>query len=323
MESTIDNQLSNQDLQSLVEYLSNVSTYMLDSNKDYVYKELLKQNNVEIIKNFATDRNNKLICISKNETDTTEEISNGTNGKPVEIIVENDLQYKGTKTASVCFIKKENSNLELSEGAKSLSSQLQVLNFASEGNDMNVFLFMQNYIQTAFSPLFNSYQNAVTGSVEGKSNIKSNTLQTVQNKMAELVFLLNQSQKNSEIPNVKLECDPEIRARIVEIKSKGREPTAEDFADKINDDFIMKLIDTLNRWKIDIGSVLKLDRQISQGNTLQEVNFWKDYETTLRNSIFYFNFSSKTIGIKRGQNYTQYTEKREKVLRYYFFRGRY
>lgn len=52
-------------------------------------------------------------------------------------------------------------------------------------------------------PFFNFYQNAIIGGNESK-NIKSNTFQTVQNKMAELIFLLNQSQKNSEIPNFKI-----------------------------------------------------------------------------------------------------------------------
>jgi hypothetical protein len=277
MEQTNDLQ-NTQDLQGLIDYLSNISSIMLDLNKDIIYKELLKKTNNDLIKNFALDRNYKLICVSKLDLDSTD----GTSSKPPEIVIEAELQYKGIKNSTICFIKKENSNIELGD-SKPLSTQLQVLNLSSEGNDMNVFLFMQNYIQSAFSPLFNSYQNAIVGGQENK-NIKSNTFQTVQNKMAELIFLLNQSQKNSDIPNVKIEADPELKARISEIKTKGRDATVDDFADKNDEAFIMRLIDNLNRWKVDIGSVLKLDRQISQGNALQEVNFWKDYETTLINS---------------------------------------
>jgi dynein heavy chain 1 len=274
MEQRNDLITTTQDLQGLIDYLSNISSIMLDVNKDIVYKELLMKTNNELVKSFASDRNTKLLCISKVDQDTG-------GGTPPEIIIETDLQYKGIKASSICFIKKESSNLDLTE-SKSISSQLQVLNLSSEGNDMNVFLFMQNYIQSAFSPLFNSYQNAIVGGgADQNKNIKSNTFQTVQNKMAELIFLLNQSQKNSDIPNVKIEADPELKARVEKIKVSGREPVVEDFQDKINEEFIMKLIDNLNRWKIDINSVLKLDRQISQGNALQEVNFWKDYETTL------------------------------------------
>jgi len=43
-------------------------------------------------------------------------------------------------------------------------------------------------------------------------------MNTIQNKITELLFLLNQSQVNSDIPNVKLEADPEIKQRIAEAK---------------------------------------------------------------------------------------------------------
>jgi hypothetical protein len=262
------------DYQSLLEYLSNVSSIMLEVNKDTIYLELQRQSNLELIKYFSADRNTKLLCITKSETE----------GTPLEFVVETDITYKGTRASSICFIKKENSNIEFD---KSFAGQLQVMNLSNEGNDLNVFLFMQNYIQSAFSPLFNSYQNAIIGGQENR-NIKSNTFQTVQNKMAELVFLLNQSQKNSDIPNVKIEADPELKARMNEIRGKGREPNVEDFIDKKDDEpFIMRLIDNTSRWQVDINSVLRLDRKISQGNALQEVNFWKDYETTLINSIYY------------------------------------
>ena len=108
--------------------------------------------------------------------------------------------------------------------------------------------------------------------------------------MSELVFLLNQSQKNSDIPTVKLELEPDFKQIYSEIKMKGREPTVDDFQDKMTDEFITKLVNTINRWKVDISAVLKLDRQISQGNTLQEITFWKDYETSLLNSIQKISF---------------------------------
>jgi hypothetical protein len=274
MEQTTENQTQQIDYQSLLEYLSNMSSIMLEANKDIIYLELQRESNLDLIKYFSSDRNTKLLCITKSESEETQP----------EFIVETDIQYKGTRASSICFIKKENSNLEFDKG---FSNQLQVMNLSNESNDMNVFLFMQNYIQSAFSPLFNSYQNAVIGGQENK-NIKSNTFQTIQNKMAELVFLLNQSQKNSDIPNVVIEADAELKTRMTEIRAKGREPNVEDFIDKKDDDgFIMRLIENTTRWQKDINSLLNLHRNISQGNALQEVSFWKDYETTLINSIFF------------------------------------
>jgi len=274
MDTINDNvQFSEQSLSELVDYLSNVSHFMIDINKETLYKELFA--NSETIKSFVSDRNTKMLCISKVE---------GDEANSYNLQINTDLIYKNSKSSTCCFIKKD-SSLEINE-SKNFSSQIQVLNFSGDSSDSNVLSFMQNYIQNAFSPFFNSFQNTVSGgsSNQSRQNIKSTTLQTLQNKMSELVFLLNQSQKNSEIPTVKLELEPEFKEFINELRSKGREPNVDDFQDKMNENFITKLVNTINRWKVDISSVLKLDRQISQGNTLQEITFWKDYETSLLNS---------------------------------------
>jgi len=36
--------------------------------------------------------------------------------------------------------------------------------------------------------------------------------------------------------------------------------------------YILKLCDIINKWKTDISKVIKTDRDVSQGDTLQEVN---------------------------------------------------
>lgn len=267
-------QFNEQSLSELVDYLSNVAHFMIDINKEVLYKELYAK--TELIKSFVSERNTKMLCISKVE---------GDEANSYNIEVKTDLLYQYPKSSTCCFIKKD-STLEINE-SKNFSSQLQVLNFSGDSSDSNVLSFMQTYIQNAFSPFFQTFYNHTNGSAssENRQNIKSTTLQTLQNKMSELVFLLNQSQKNSEIPTVKLELEPEFKEFINEIRSTGKEPSVDDFQDKIgNDIFLRKLADSTNRWKTDISSVLKLDRQISQGNTLEEITFWKDYENTLSNS---------------------------------------
>jgi dynein heavy chain 1 len=275
MDTMNDNtQFNEQSLSELVDYLSNVAHYMIDINKEVLYKELFAKS--EVIKSFVSERNTKMLCISKVEGDEPNSYN---------LDIKTDLLYKYPKSSTCCFIKKD-STLEIND-SKNFSSQVQVLNFSGDSSDSNVLSFMQTYIQNAFSPFFNSFHNNINGSAsnETKQNIKSTTLQTLQNKMSELVFLLNQSQKNSEIPTVKLELEHEFREYINQIRSIGKEPTVDDFQDKIgNDIFLRKLADSTNRWKTDISAVLKLDRQISQGNTLEEITFWKDYENTLSNS---------------------------------------
>jgi hypothetical protein len=275
---TIDNvQMTEQNRQDLVDYLSNVAYLIIDIKKEALYKELFL--NSELINNFAQERNTKMICLSKVET-LSEDQGNPNN---FQIQITAEMPNKNSKSSTCCFIKRE-SSLEFNP-ERSLSSQIQVLNFSGEATDTNMLSFMQNYIQNAFTPFFNSSQNSGNERNLSNSNqIKSTTMQTLQNKMSELVFLLNQSQKNSDIPTVRLELEGDFKQIYMEIKTKDKEPSVDDFHDKINDDLISKLVNTINRWKVDISGVLKLDRQIAHGNTLQEVTFWKDYENSLTNS---------------------------------------
>ena len=262
-------------LQKLVDYFSNLSILMIDLDKDHLYKELAKPANTEIVRQFQKDPNTKLVCITKSDEDVQNEDER-------TIFIETELSYKAIKTSTIIFIKKV--PVLNCENASLIKKQLQILNFSSEGNDNSVFLYMQNYIQSAFSPLFNSFQAAVGGEANPSATIKSTNLSTVQTKMNELVVLLSQAQKNSNIPNVKLEWDPDLKVKMDEIRAKkGSEPTVEELGANYNDDYITKLCDIINRWKVDISQVLKLDRNIQQGDTLEELNFWRDYETTLKN----------------------------------------
>jgi hypothetical protein len=276
---TIDNvQMTEQNKQDLVDYLSNVAYLIIDIKKEALYKELFL--NSELINNFAQERNTKMICLSKIEILSVEQ----GNSNNFQIQITTEMPNKNSKSSTCCFIKRE-SSLEFNP-ERSLSSQIQVLNFSGEATDTNMLSFMQNYIQNAFTPFFNTAQNSGNERNLSNSNqIKSTTMQTLQNKMSELVFLLNQSQKNSDIPSVRLELEGDFKQIYMEIKTKDKEPTVDDFQDKITDDFISKLVNTINRWKVDISGLLKLDRQIAHGNTLQEVTFWKDYENSLTNSI--------------------------------------
>ena len=165
MDSTIKTELNSENLQGFLTYISGVSSSLLDITKDTIYKESQKPDNLVVIKNFITDQNVKLLCISKVDNSMNSE-SNEQSSKSDEVLFESELKYKGIKSFTVGLIKKDNSVLELgsTDPNKSLSAQLQILNFNSDANDTNLFLYLQNYMQGAFSPLFNSYQ-AILGNV--------------------------------------------------------------------------------------------------------------------------------------------------------------
>ena len=65
------------------------------------------------------------------------------------------------------------------------------------------------------------------------------------------------------------------------IRQEGREPTLDELSEGLSDDYINKLCDIINRWKADISNVIKMDREVKDGDTLEEVNFWIDYEKAL------------------------------------------
>ena len=264
-----------QNVQTLMDYIVNLSSMMIELDKDRLYKELTKSANIEFVKNFQKDPTTRLICITKNDE---ENISNETR----ELFIESELLYKPMKTSTILFIKK----LPVIDCTSQaiIKKQLQILNFSSEGNDNSVFLYMQNYIQTAFSSLFSSFQDAMGNEQNPSANIKSTTLASVQTKMNELVVLLSQAQKNSNIPNIKLEGDPELKEKMEKFQQEKKTPaTVDDLSEGCNDDYITKLCDIINRWKADVSQIIKLDRNIMQGDTLEEINFWRDYETTLKN----------------------------------------
>jgi len=167
MDNTTKKEINSKDLEGFLDYISGVSANMLDLNKDTIYKESQKPDNLAIIKTFVTDQNIKLLCISKIDNSVPlEGAEENQVSKPDEIVFESELKYKGIKSYSVAFIKKDNNPLNINEADnKSLSTQLQILNFNYEANDMNIFLVLQNYIKGAISPLFTSYQSGFIGNV--------------------------------------------------------------------------------------------------------------------------------------------------------------
>jgi len=74
---------------------------------------------------------------------------------------------------------------------------------------------MQNCIQSAFSPLFSSFQNSLRINLD-KTNNKAQNYKDVNIKMNELAILLGKAQNSSDNLEIKLETDPLVKAKIEE-----------------------------------------------------------------------------------------------------------
>lgn len=74
--------------------------------------------------------------------------------------------------------------------------------------------------------------------------------------------------------------DPVIKAKIAEAAALGVKAKVDDF-DLDDNDFINSLVKTVTKWTSDIQQVIKQNFDLSNGNTLQEINFWMKYERAL------------------------------------------
>ena len=204
-----------QDTQKLIDYMTNLSMLMLDMDKDKLYKTISSSENIELIKKFIQIESNRVICISKNEEE---------NSMKPEFFIDSKLEDKGIHTSTIIFIKK-NPTINCKSN-KTIKNDLQILDFSNnDGNNNDIFLYMQNYLQTAFNPLFDSYQEKASADTSNTSSIKQGTYNNVKSKVNELVVLLNQAQKTSDIPTIKLECEPELKKKMDEIREKKKTRT--------------------------------------------------------------------------------------------------
>ena len=257
------------DVQKLVDYISNLSMVMADADRDQAYKFLFQKSNLDLIQSFASKETIVNLCFVVNEDENPEPNK--------EFFLESDPTIKSFPTTTIILIKKI-PYLDCSD-TKIIKRDLQILNFSSEGNDSSIMNHIQNCIQNAFGSLFNSYQESLKQ--DKTSAIKSSNAIQLQSKFGELVDIMNKTTKTSNIPVIKLEYEPELKQKMDKIRQEGREPTLDELSEGLSDDYINKLCDIINRWKADISNVIKMDREVKDGDTLEEVNFWIDYEKAL------------------------------------------
>ncbi|MCQ2815661.1 MAG: AAA family ATPase [archaeon] len=274
---------SMENVQNLIDYMSNVSSMTIDIDKDVLYKELSKQQNVDKLKSFTKNDTTRLISITQlDETDSSSEGDAGKEEDP-KIFIDTSLEYKKQNCQTIIFMKK-NDKLDCSNKQK-IKKNLQLLNFTSDGNDKSVFNSMQNYIQSAFSSLFASYQTSIETDANPAVRVKMASLAPVQTKLNELSALINQAQKTSNIPTVNLTPEPDLKAKIDEITAKeGREPTVEEITAAMKGKDTTKINDKILKWEGEVTELTHFTKNIAEGNSMDEVNFWRDYEAALRNA---------------------------------------
>ena len=259
------------DIQHLLDYISNLSNLMADADRDAVYKFLITKNNLEFLRAFSTRENIHKISLVINEDDNPE--------PEQEFFLESEPSLKSFPSTNIIFIKKI-PFLDCSD-IKKIKKDLQILNFSTESNDTSMLSHIQNCIQSAFLSLFSSYKELIKE--KKASTIKTFNVTQLQNKVTELVESINKTRKTSNIPNIKLEFEPFFVEKEEKLKKeKGRDPNVDELFEGLNDIQIMKLCDSITKWKIEISQIIQMERKLKDGNTLDEVEFWVDYIKVLK-----------------------------------------
>ena len=254
----------------LISYICNLSSVVIDADSEKVSNLLSTEQNKTILKLFISEASNKIICLTKNEEEAKDPSK--------EYIFEVEPTFKEYSNSTIIFLKRV-PYIDCSK-PKTLKKDLQMFNF-SGGNDISMFSYMQNCIQSAFSPLFSSFQNSL--GVDSKNN-KTQNLKEVNTKMNELAILLSKAQNTSDLPEIKLETDPLVKEKVEEFyKKNGKYPNADDIKDFFDEIAFNRLGDIINKWKNDIIEYTKLENDLEKGDSLDEINFWKKSEVIFRN----------------------------------------
>ena len=145
-------------LNNLISYIGNISSSIIGANKETITSLFSLEQNKITLENFLFDESSKIISISKK--DDEKENSN-------KYKIETVPSFKNYKESSIIFIKKVprldciNNNL--------IKRDIQILNF-SGGNDMSMYNYMINCINSEYNAPFYSYQGPVNQKIKNLSS---------------------------------------------------------------------------------------------------------------------------------------------------------
>ena len=259
-------EVTDEHLQNLTKYICNLSSAVIDAEPEKITSLLSLEPKKNLLKLFISEESSKIISITKNEEDSSN-----------EYLFETEPSYKPYQNSTIIFIKRVPKLDCLKQ--KLIKRDIQMLNFTG-GNDLAMFSYMQNCIQSAFSPLFTSYEKTLRPDAKNVTT-KIESCKDVNLKMNELAILLDKAQTNTDIFDVKLEIHPLIKEKVDEYYEKNNKyPTAEEIKPYIDDKTMNKIYEMINKWKTDIMSFTKAENDMDKGDSFDEINFWKKADVT-------------------------------------------
>lgn len=289
-----------EELEVFNDYLTSVSTALLDiESQDYFHKFIHTEENLNVIRMFVADKQNRSLIVSKVEEftkpleeqnvdesktaekdDTEDSIQTDVskNKSMVSIFLDLKINYRGSDTQSIAFIKRQNiSTVNLKESRRGIGKQLQVLNLGYEGDELELFRLAGIYVDNGLIPLFASYKSKKTTDESNLSHIDE-----IEQLLAKLRLEFTHCTQDQISYTVKLTVPPKILEKKEKAQAEGSELKEEDFDAEYNDPaFFDSLKTCLKDWGKNIQKLTYMQTDFPLDSILTEITFWKNRENSL------------------------------------------
>lgn len=259
-----------------IEFLNNVCPPLLGSTRDDFSRLFAKLEMMNKVRHFVGDDQDTSLFISREVREKDEgsaikreDGKGGLEEREYNIVAEPEVSFKGKNANTIAFLKRNPATFRAAyEGTlpektdapdplrvaaqAAFGSQnawvphLQLISMGSMDSECSPFELVNCFLQNAFVPLFNAYTKS-----EGTDDHGDETkvgIPNVQRKIADLSMALMQCQQNVEIEDICLPIDPDILEAFEKAKQEGRQHSADDFQDRMNDStFLNQLQSGVNK----------------------------------------------------------------------------
>ena len=252
-------------LNNLISYIGNISSSIIGANKETITSLFSLEQNKITLENFLFDESSKIISISKK--DDEKENSN-------KYKIETVPSFKNYKESSVIFIKKV-PRLDCINNSL-IKRDIQILNF-SGGNDMSMYNYMINCINSEYNAPFYSYQGPVNQKIKNLSS-KIDIDKNINLNINDINILMDNIQNNRVNLELKIEDYPIIKQKVDEyFKKTGKYPKVEDISPFLDDKLKKTISEIINLYKTNINEAKNEENNKRKNYSLDKIYFNKKY----------------------------------------------
>ncbi|OAF65257.1 Dynein heavy chain, cytoplasmic, partial [Intoshia linei] len=267
----------------LLKYIGNSATAVLEPKQreieqiqylddiDSIWNILNHENGQALISHFIQDSTYPIFCIFKCVHSDMYDEENSKRIISIKYICSNKIVETFVKC--ICFVKYKS---HISK-CDTIDSQIHMSTFGFNNFYNELYCHFSYLLGPIFGELIK--KNLI-------DNIPKKSLLNIEDQLGEIELNLVKLQKNTDIPNVQLPINDNIREIINLAIDSNAIPTIDDLGElKNNNVFLNNLQEGVNRWINSIQKITKLNHDIDKTTTLQEIQFWFHLESTLSKLI--------------------------------------